>query len=262
MTPGIRDRWRDGLAIAAIAVLILVMLPVLAAVVLLGRTALLAGALVLGATGLAAYTASALFRDWLALHTEPQVTYKGLRLAPDVVLAPAHTWARMEEDEADVGVDDLAQSVLGPVQQVILPEPGRTVRRGEPLFRLRHAARWLTARSPVNGTVVAVNDALRERPGQVNESPFVKGWVARLWDGDLKRQRGDLLRGTRAVEWFRREVDRMVASLGEPQPVPTLADGGVMVDQLHRRIDEQAWRRLEEAFFEEPPAAGREEVQP
>ena len=180
----------------------------------------------------------------------PEVSYKGLRLATDVRLASAHTWARDVWREATIGVDDLAQSTLGPVARVELPRPGQRVARGAPLFRLFHDGRELVARSPVDGEVTAINTRLVDEPGLVNQSPYGAGWAVRLRDSRLRKERRDLLGGTEARDWFRCEVDRLIAELS-PATVPaTMPDGGLVSAELYRFIQPDQWKRLNESFFD------------
>jgi len=197
---------------------------------------------------LVAFTVSPGFRSWLQSWTEPEIAYSGLRLATGYAFHPAHTWARLERGEATVGVDDMVQSTLGPVEGVELPPVGTRVRAGEPFARLRHAERSLELLSPITGRVLAANRRLVETPERINEEPFGEGWVARIEGDAIRAERGRLLRGEEARAWFRREVDRLISRL-LPDAAPALPDGGVLVGELHRHIDDVHWQRLAEEFF-------------
>jgi glycine cleavage system H protein len=200
------------------------------------------------------FTASGRFRRWLTSVVEPEVEYKGVRLATAVSLDRNHSWARVEPDGTFVGADSLALACLGPPDRVELPPAGSRVDRDQILFTLARDDRAIALRSPVPGTVVARNEALLSEPNRVNDDPFGLGWVVRVRGDDPHASRRGLLRGRRAKEWFRSEVDRLVSMLGtQPATLPTLPDGGVLADGIHRLIDDQAWERIRAGFFEANP---------
>ena len=254
-----RNRFKDWLLLGATIVLLVLCLPFLAALAFATRFVLVGVAAVAVAGGVVAYAVSPQFRDWLRGVTEEQLSYKGLLLATDVAVSPSHSWARIEPDGVQVGADDLAQAVLGPLDGVDLPAPGRRVRRGEAVARLRRGDRSVELRAPVSGTVTGCNGALRVRPQLVNDEPFARGWVARIRADDPRAERRRLLRGRDLRAWFRREVDRLISSvLAEEALAPSLPDGGPVVGELYRQIDDRAWRRVTATFFDAAPGAERE----
>lgn len=250
-----RRRIRDELLFVSILVLLVLALPLAAALAFATRVAFLVG-LVAVAVGAVVFAFSPVFRDWLRGWTEGKVSFSGVRLATDVALDPGHGWTRVEDGELVVGADDLVQTALGPVEEVDLPPPGTRVRRGEPLFRLRHGGRTVEIRSPVTGTVSRPNLQLATEPELINQAPFTRGWAVRVKseDGSARRQRRSLLQGARARAWMREEVDRLLAILvGTPGGVPSLPDGGVLVEKVYRHIDDATWRQVKASFFAGEP---------
>ncbi|MHC4108145.1 MAG: glycine cleavage system protein H [Planctomycetota bacterium] len=244
----VQNRIAQGLIIAFFALALVVGLPLLAPLAFTLRGALLVVVVAVVVGGGVAYILSQGFRDWFAAHTEPQVKYKGLRFSNDVAFHPSHSWALMN-DAVVVGVDDVVQATLGPVDEVNLPPAGCRVRRGDQLFRLRRGDRTIGVRSPVSGTVLARNEALHGRPQLVNEEPFAKGWAVRLRPEDPQDRRS-LLRGGKARAWFHTEVDRVIGILmAEGSATPVLPDGGVVVAEVYRHINDEAWDRLTETMF-------------
>ena len=78
-----------------------------------------------------------------------------------VYVSPEHSWVRIEmTGEGRVGLDDLVHKTLGTVDAIELPEPGRSVKRGEPLFHLKLGDQRLSFPSPLSGKVVRVNHDL------------------------------------------------------------------------------------------------------
>ena len=91
-----------------------------------------------------------------------------------------HEWVRLEGDTATVGITDFAQSELGDVVFVELPEVGKTVTQGQTfgVVELVKAASDLYA--PISGEVLEVNPALTETPDLVNSEAFTGGWMLKL----------------------------------------------------------------------------------
>lgn len=190
------------------------------------------------------------FRRWLDAPGERQIRYHGLHLATDVALHPNHSWARVSGRNAAVGIDDLMQATLGPVEAVDLPLPGSRVEQGERLFRLQRGDRHVDVRAPVSGTIVAANEELLPCPSLVNVDPFGRGWAVLIKADQFQDDAARLRRGNEAGVWFRQEIDRLLATvLGSASVQPALPDGGTFVDSLHQEIDDQAWAELTENFF-------------
>jgi len=89
-----------------------------------------------------------------------------------------HTWARISDNKATVGISDYAQESLGEIVYIEIPETGTSVQAGEDLGEIESTKATSSIISPVSGTVVEVNDELNDAPEIVNEDPYAKGWVA------------------------------------------------------------------------------------
>lgn len=100
---------------------------------------------------------------------------------PDGLLYhPEHTWAKIEGGEALVGITDFAQKELGDVVYVELPDVGTMVKTGSVFGSVESSKSVSELFSPVDGEVVAVNDALEESPEMVNDDPYGSGWIIRV----------------------------------------------------------------------------------
>jgi glycine cleavage system H protein len=86
--------------------------------------------------------------------------------------AATHEWVRTEGDLAVVGISDAAQDMLSDVVYVELPAEGRTVTAGEPVAIVESVKAAEEVLTPVSGTIVAVNNALAEKPELVNSEPY------------------------------------------------------------------------------------------
>lgn len=244
-----RSRFKDAFTTTSYMLLVVISLPLLAIAAFTARFVVLGILLLALPAGIVAYAVSPRVRAWFGEDELDELRYSGLRLASDVALHPGHAWARRDDGGVTVGADDLVQTVLGPIEEVALPARGREIRKGEPLFTLRHGGRSVTLRSPVSGTVERTNDALAGSPGLVNGAPFDAGWVVRMSAPAGRSEMRSLLRGGRAKSWFRGEVDRLFEALQPASAVPALPDGGVLVRELHRHIDDAAWDRIQKTIF-------------
>src|SRR5256885_1303138 len=97
-----------------------------------------------------------------------------------------HEWVRQEGDVAVVGITDYAQSQLGDVVYVELPEIGRTVAQGKEAAVVESAKAASEIYAPVSGEVVAVNEAIVGDPARVNTDAMGEGWFLKLRLADPK----------------------------------------------------------------------------
>jgi glycine cleavage system H protein len=99
----------------------------------------------------------------------------------------AHEWVRdLGDGVVRVGITDHAQSQLGDVVFVQLPEVGTAVEAGSPVGEVESTKSVSEIYSPLAGEVVAVNEALADTPELVNAGPYGEGWMLelRVADGD------------------------------------------------------------------------------
>lgn len=87
--------------------------------------------------------------------------------------AQTHEWAKLEEGNVvRVGITDFAQSELGDIVFIGLPDVGRAVKAGEQLAVVESVKTASDLFSPVSGSVVAVNETVSDAPEQVNDDAY------------------------------------------------------------------------------------------
>ena len=91
-----------------------------------------------------------------------------------------HEWVRGEGGTGRVGITDYAQSQLGDVVFVELPETGRALKRGGEAAVVESVKAASEVYAPVSGTVGAVNSALVDDPSLVNSDPLGAGWFLEI----------------------------------------------------------------------------------
>jgi glycine cleavage system H protein len=97
-----------------------------------------------------------------------------------------HEWVRVDGDEATIGITDYAQTQLGDIVYVELPEIGRAVQKGKETAVVESVKAASEVYAPLTGAVIAVNDALGADPAQVNSDPLGAGWFFKLRIADPK----------------------------------------------------------------------------
>ena len=91
-----------------------------------------------------------------------------------------HEWVKVDGDEATVGITDYAQSQLGDVVYVELPDVGRSVKAGGEAAVVESVKAASEVYAPLTGEVSAVNDALADSPSTVNDDPEGNGWFMKI----------------------------------------------------------------------------------
>jgi glycine cleavage system H protein len=98
----------------------------------------------------------------------------------DYLYSREHEWIRVEEDHAVLGITEFAQSELGDVVFVELPEPGDVFDADDEIGTIESVKAVAEIYTPVSGEVVEVNAELQDRPEIVNQDPHERGWLVRL----------------------------------------------------------------------------------
>jgi glycine cleavage system H protein len=97
------------------------------------------------------------------------------------------TWARVEGNEATVGITDFFQTKLGDVM-FVTPEPETAFEQDDIFATLESTKAAVDLTIPVSGEVIAFNTALDDQPEMVNQDPYGAGWIVRVrlsdWEDD------------------------------------------------------------------------------
>ena len=91
-----------------------------------------------------------------------------------------HEWVRLDGDFAVVGITDYAQSQLGDVVYVELPEIGHRVEKGKEAAVVESVKAASEVYAPVSGEVADINETLTADPAKVNTDPMGEGWFLKL----------------------------------------------------------------------------------
>ena len=91
-----------------------------------------------------------------------------------------HDWARIEGDEAVLGITWFAQDSLGELVHYEAPEEGASVSKDEPYGEVESVKAVSDVIAPLSGEVVEVNRRVVDEPETVNEDPYGDGWLVRI----------------------------------------------------------------------------------
>ncbi len=102
-------------------------------------------------------------------------------LPGDLNYTKEHEWLRQEEDgSVTIGITDHAQSALGDLVYVELPEVGPDVESGGEMAVGESVKAASDVYAPIGGTVTQVNEDLADDPEKINADPYGDGWIVRL----------------------------------------------------------------------------------
>lgn len=96
-----------------------------------------------------------------------------------------HEWLSLDGDIVTVGITEYAATQLGDVVFVELPELETQVARGDEIVVIESVKAASDIVAPLDGEIVAVNDALADEPGKVNEDPLGAAWFFKMKIDDL-----------------------------------------------------------------------------
>ena len=101
-----------------------------------------------------------------------------------------HEWVRVEGDTGTVGITDYAQSQLGDIVFVEVPEAGRQVEKGGEAAVVESVKAVSDVYAPIGGEVIEGNSALADEPSLVNTDPEGEGWFFKLRIADAGEVEG------------------------------------------------------------------------
>jgi glycine cleavage system H protein len=102
-------------------------------------------------------------------------------LPGDLLYTNDHEWLRREDDgSVSIGITEHAQSALGDLVYVELPEVGLDVDEAGEMAVVESVKAASDVYAPIGGSIVAVNEALADDPEKINTDPYGEGWIVRM----------------------------------------------------------------------------------
>jgi glycine cleavage system H protein len=91
-----------------------------------------------------------------------------------------HEWARVEGDVATIGITDYAQSELGDIVFIELPEIGRKTKQAESFGTIEAVKAVSDLFAPLSGEIIEINNTLTDQPEVINKDPYGEGWLVKI----------------------------------------------------------------------------------
>lgn len=173
----------------------------------------------------------------------------GFEIPKSYAFQPGHTWAAEEgSQQARVGVDSFAATLLGKVEALDPGELHRWVRQGQKLMTLRRDGIAVDLVSPVEGVVTAVNPKVLHDPSLITKDPYGEGWVLQIHSPDLPTNQRNLIRGGMVRPWMAHTLARF-KELASPLVGAVAQDGGMPVPGLLAQVDDGLRQAMIREFF-------------
>lgn len=112
-----------------------------------------------------------------------------MKVLENLLYNEEHEWVKVEGNVAVFGITDYAQNMLGGIVYVELPEEDDEVEKGESFVTIESVKAATDVLSPVDGTVVAINEDLEDAPEALNESPY-ESWIVKIEMSDDSQLEG------------------------------------------------------------------------
>ena len=103
-----------------------------------------------------------------------------MSLPQDLKYSEDHEWIKVEGNTVTIGITDFAQSELGDIVFVELPEEGDDISTGDSFGSVESVKTVSELYAPVSGSIVAVNEELEDSPELVNENPYEGAWMLKV----------------------------------------------------------------------------------
>ncbi|MGD9639142.1 MAG: glycine cleavage system protein GcvH [Alphaproteobacteria bacterium] len=98
----------------------------------------------------------------------------------EIKYTKSHEWIKLEGDRATVGITDYAQSQLGDVVFVSLPEAGKNFKASDEVAVVESVKTASEIYSPVSGEIAEVNSLLEDAPEKINSDAMGDGWIYKI----------------------------------------------------------------------------------
>lgn len=165
----------------------------------------------------------------------------------DYYLHQGHAWVVVEnEQRVRVGLDDFSQKILGPADQVNMPQAGKVYYQDHICLALSRQKRLASVLAPIDGIVEVVNPDVCRQPGLIHDDPYGQGWLFLMKPINLQPNLEKLSYGEANAVWIDQESHRLLNLLG---PAVTLPDGGAIVDDVFGHYPQLLWGQLVRDFL-------------
>ena len=110
-----------------------------------------------------------------------------MKVPENLLYTKEHEWISEEDNSVKVGITDFAQSQLGDIIFLELPEVGDQIVAGESFGEIEAVKTVSELYAPIDGTILEVNEDLEDSPDNINQDCYGTGWIIKVsLEGDLE----------------------------------------------------------------------------
>ena len=102
-----------------------------------------------------------------------------MKVIPSLKYCKEHTWVKLQNDYAYIGITDYAQDQLGEILFVEMPEVEDEITKGEDFGVVESSKVASDLIAPISGEVIEINEALEDEPEAINEDPY-EAWIIKV----------------------------------------------------------------------------------
>lgn len=183
--------------------------------------------------------------------------FRDVELPGDRLYHRNHIWIQKDETQCcRVGIDHVGASFLRTIASVVVPHIPVWIERDAPCAWVVHREGAVTLHSPVSGTILQSNQALKEHPHLINDSPYNEGWILCLAPDDFQVDLQLLLSPAEATSLFRAELVALrkefldLLQLNRPAVGRTLYDGGFPLENIQEMLGIRKYFEIVSRIFE------------
>ena len=103
-----------------------------------------------------------------------------MKVPENLLYTKEHEWISKEDNAVKVGITDFAQSQLGDIIFLELPEVGDQIVSGESFGEIEAVKTVSELYAPIGGTILEVNEELEDSPDNINQDCYGKGWIIKI----------------------------------------------------------------------------------
>ena len=103
-----------------------------------------------------------------------------MKVPEDLLYTKEHEWISKKDNVVKVGITDFAQSQLGDIIFLELPEVGDQIIAGESFGEIEAVKTVSELYAPINGTILEVNEDLEDSPDNINQDCYGAGWIIKV----------------------------------------------------------------------------------
>jgi glycine cleavage system H lipoate-binding protein len=174
---------------------------------------------------------------------------EGYILPESLYYHQGHSWvAPQGEETALVGMDEFACKLIGRPTSIVVPKVGETFRQGEKGWMVKQGNKAANMVFPLDGKVVAVNEAALRHPELMTSEPYGRGWLFMVKTRSLRWNVRNLLRGAVARRWMEESAAELRA-LFDGKIGYVFQDGGLPEEGVADRLGAAQWRELARRVF-------------